>query len=73
MSKPKPTHEEIMTKWWYINGYWVQIIAYENGKYYYFDAIEDYLLDPFIEFRYKKDFDRYESADIPKEEDNDHE
>lgn len=66
---PPLTHEEIMSKWWCINGYWVRIIAYENNHYYYVDGVNDWLPDFFMEFKYKKDFSKFESATIPPEKD----
>lgn len=59
---PRPTHEEIMTKWWRVDrGYWLKVVSYDpegEGNPYYISA----------NWRPLSYFQNRPSADIPPKE-----
>jgi hypothetical protein len=69
--EPKaPTHEEIMTKWWYIPEAhcWGKVISYSGHRYGITVMPNETFKDIDIIYRNKEAFIYYRSADIPPEE-----
>ena len=57
--EPKqPTHEEIITRWWNIDGIWQRALSYERNIYRFMDHM----------VKGRSEFIKIKSADIPPEE-----
>jgi hypothetical protein len=61
--KKQPTHEEIMTKWWKYESWWIKIAGYDPVKQLYRVTI-----GCSVEYFNKTSFADMQSADIPPEE-----